>query len=108
MDTAQLTPAAPPSRQEKISRSSDATASQRARWRRHAAFFHSEDLRYLKFVVPEGMRVLQLGCRTGELLAGLKPSFGVGVDLSSSAIEEANRAYPAYRFYVGDIEAPEF
>jgi SAM-dependent methyltransferase len=108
MDTAQLTPAAPPSREEKISRSSDATASKRTRWRRHAAFFHSEDLRYLKFVVPEGMRVLQLGCCTGELLAGLKPSFGVGVDLSSSAIEEAKRAYPAYRFYVGDIEAPEF
>jgi hypothetical protein len=38
----------------------------------------------------------------------LKPSFGVGVDLSVSAIEEAKRVYPAYTFYAGDIEAPGF
>ena len=29
-----------------------------------------------------GARVLELGCGTGELLADLKPSFGVGVDFS--------------------------
>jgi Glycosyl transferase family 2/Methyltransferase domain len=108
MRTTQLSSAAPSPRQEKIRRSSDATAFKRARWRQHAAFFHSEDLHYLKFLIPEGMRILQLGCCTGELLAGLKPSFGVGVDLSTSAIEEARQAYPAYRFYAGDIEAPEF
>jgi SAM-dependent methyltransferase len=108
MGTPQWSPAALSPRKEKIRRWSDATASERARWRQHAAFFHREDMHYLKFLIPEGMRVLELGCCTGELLAGLKPSFGVGVDLSSSAIEEAKRVYPAYRFYAGDIEAPEF
>src|SRR6516225_8455308 len=93
-------------RKEEIRRGSDTTASKRAEWRQRAAFFHSEDLHYLKFLIPEGMRVLELGCSTGNLLAELKPSFGVGVDLSSSAIEEARRAYPAYTFYAGDIEAP--
>jgi Methyltransferase domain len=44
----------------------------------------------------------------GELLAELKPSFGVGVDLSGSAIEKARLAYPAYTFYEGDIESPGF
>jgi SAM-dependent methyltransferase len=95
-------------RKEEIRRWSDATASQRARWRERAAFFHGEDLHYLKFLIPEGSRVLELGCCTGELLAELKPSFGVGVDLSGSAIEEARRAYPSYTFYAGDIEAPGF
>ena len=93
-------------RKDEVRRRSDATAAQRARWRQRAAFFHQEDLRYLKFLIPEGARVLELGCCTGELLADLKPSFGVGVDLSGSAIEEAKRAYPSYSFYVGDIEAP--
>ena len=93
-------------RKEEVRRRSDATAAKRTRWRERAAFFHQEDLRYLKFLIPEGARVLELGCSTGELLAGLKPSFGVGVDLSGSAIEEAKRAYPSYSFYVGDIEAP--
>ena len=95
-------------RKDEIRRWSDAAASERSRWRRRAAFFHSEDLHYLKFLIPEGMRILELGCRTGELLAALKPSFGVGVDLSSSAIEQATRSYSAYTFYAGDIEAPGF
>jgi len=95
-------------RKQEIRRWSDATASQRAQWRQRAAFFHSEDLHYLKFMIPEGMRVLELGCSTGELLAALKPSFGVGVDLSVSAIEEARRTHPAYTFYAGDIEAAGF
>jgi SAM-dependent methyltransferase len=95
-------------RKHKIRSWFDATASERARWRQRAAFFHSEDLHYLKLLIPEGMRVLELGCCTGALLAELKPSFGCGVDMSSSAIEEAKRTYPGYTFYRGDIEAPEF
>lgn len=98
-------PAALSSHKEEIRRRSDATTPERAKWRRRAAFFHNEDLRYLKFLIPEGMRVLELGCCTGDLLAELKPSFGVGVDISSSAIEAAKRTYPNLEFYAGDIEA---
>jgi len=108
MSVAQASPATLSPRKDEIRRQSDATASERAEWRRRAAFFHGEDLHYLKFLIPEGARVLELGCCTGELLAELKPSFGVGVDLSGSAIEEARRSYPAYDFRVGDIEAPGF
>jgi SAM-dependent methyltransferase len=106
MSVVQLSPASLSPRKQEIRRRSDATASDRAKWRRRAAFFHGEDLHYLKFLIPEGARVLELGCCTGELLAELKPSFGVGVDLSGSAIDEARRTYPDYTFYVGDIEAP--
>jgi SAM-dependent methyltransferase len=95
-------------RRQEIQRRSSATALDRKKWRRRAAFFHSEDLNFLKFVIPEGARVLELGCCTGELLAALKPSLGVGVDLSASAIEEARRAYPRLSFHVGNIEAPDF
>src|SRR5215467_1775055 len=95
-----LTPLSP--RKKEIRSWSDATATQRAQWRRRAAFFHSEDLHYLKFLIPEGMRVLELGCSTGELLAALKPSFGVGVDFSGLAIERARHAFPHLMFEVGD------
>jgi SAM-dependent methyltransferase len=95
-------------RKQEIRRRTDAVASQRAKWLQRAAFFHSEDLHFLKFLIPEGSRVLELGCCTGELLAALKPSFGVGVDLSGSAIEQARRSFPHLTFHVGDIEAPEF
>ena len=94
-------------RKEAIRSRSDAAAPERARWRRRAAFFHGEDLHYLKFLIPEGARVLEVGCCTGDLLAELKPSFGVGVDISAASIDVARRAYPNLSFYVGDIEAPD-
>lgn len=93
---------------EEVRRHANASAAERAKWRERAKFFHREDLQFLKFLVPEGARVLELGCSTGELLAALKPSFGVGVDLSGSAIEEARRAFPGLQFQAGDIESAEF
>ena len=63
-----------------------------------------EDLLYLKFLIPEGARVLELGCGTGDLLAALKPSFGVGVDFSAGMIAQARKAHPDLTFLVGDIE----
>ena len=76
----------------------------RAQWLDRAGFFHSEDLLYLKFLIPEGTRILELGCGTGHLLAALKPSFGVGVDFSEAMIAEARKAHPDLTFVTGDIE----
>jgi SAM-dependent methyltransferase len=95
-------------RKQEIRRSADASAHDRANWRRRATFFHGEDLRFVKFLIPNGARVLELGCSTGELLAALRPSFGVGVDLSSVTVAHARRNFPDLSFYVGDVEDPEF
>ncbi len=93
-------------RKEAIHRLADASAPEREKWLARAAFFHADDLRYLKFLIPEGARVLELGCGTGDLLAALKPSFGVGVDFSAGLIGEARKAHPDLTFVVGDIEDP--
>lgn len=79
----------------------------RAEWLEKNAYFHREDQRYLRFLIPEGKRVLELGCGTGESLASLNPSLGVGVDLSPKAIELARADHPDYQFHVGDIELAE-
>lgn len=94
------------SRKEQIRRLSDSMAPDREQWLKKAQSFHDEDLLYLKFLVPEGVRVLELGCGNGHLLAALKPSFGVGVDFSEVMIAEARRAYPDLSFFTGDIEDP--
>src|SRR5258706_16333817 len=83
-----------------------AGAPARRSWLARGAFFHDEDLLYLKFLIPEGARVLELGCGTGDLLAALKPSFGVGVDFSAGMIDEARKTHPELTFLVGDVEAP--
>lgn len=95
-------------RKQDIRRLSDTSAPERRKWLRRAAFFHAEDLLYLKFLIPEGIRVLELGCGSGDLLAALKPSFGVGVDFSAGMIGEARKAHPDLTFFVGDIEDGTF
>src|SRR6516165_8730172 len=95
-------------RKRDIRRLADASAPERRKWLARAAFFHQEDLRYLKFLIPEGARVLELGCGTGDLLAALKPSFGVGVDFSAGMIAQARHAHPGLTFLVGDIEDAAF
>src|SRR5262249_24115405 len=81
-------------RKRDIRRLADASAPERRNWLARAAFFHQEDLRYLKFLISEGARVLELGCGSGDLLAALKPSFGVGVDFSPGMIAQARQAHP--------------
>jgi hypothetical protein len=61
-------------RKAAILAASERNAVNRQAFRRRAAFFHEEDLRYLRFLIPEGLRVLDLGCSTGDVLAGLKPA----------------------------------
>jgi len=82
----------------------DLQAPDRDRWIRRNSFYYDEDYRYMRFLIPEGSRVLDLGCGTGRLLAALKPSRGVGVDFSSRMIDIACEKYPNLEFRVGDIE----
>src|SRR5258708_11664390 len=93
-------------RKRDIRRLADASAPERRKWLARAAFFHHEDLLYLKFLIPQGARVLELGCGTGDLLAALKPSFGVGVDFSAGMIDEARKTHRELTFLVGDVEDP--
>lgn len=93
-------------RKARIRAAADARAAERETWVRRNRYFHDEDLRYLRFLIPEGGRVLDLGCGTGRLLAGLKPARGVGVDLSPKMIELARKQHPEFEFHLGDIEDP--
>ena len=53
---------------------------------------------YYAFLVPPGMRVLQLGCGDGDLLASLKPARGLGIDTDPARIDEARKKHPHLDF----------
>ena len=98
-------------RKQAICEHYDGLAEDRDQWIEKNGFFHEEDRAYFHFLVPEGLSVLDLGCGTGHLLASLKPSRGVGVDISAGMVEAARTAYPSDRnpnleFMVGDAEDP--
>ena len=81
-------------------------AATRLEWKDRAGYFHEADLNYMRFLVPEGKRVLDIGCGAGDLLAALNPSHGVGIDLSEKMIAQAQANFPDHTFFLGDIETP--
>jgi len=82
----------------------DSVASQRPKWTRRNRSYHKLLEKYFSFIVPGNAKVLEIGCGTGDLLASLKPSRGVGVDFSHKVIEIAKSNYPGLEFRVQDAE----
>src|SRR5213592_3276064 len=58
--------------------------------------------RYYAFWVPPGLRVLELGCSLGDLLAAVRPARGVGVDFSPAIIDLARQRHPDLEFVAAD------
>jgi SAM-dependent methyltransferase len=77
------------------------------RWDRSRRAFRERLSEVYRFLVPAGKRVLDLGCANGDLLASLKPSYGVGVDFSTGMIALARSRHPDLRFVHEDVEELE-
>lgn len=59
------------------------------------------------FVGPARGTVVDLGCGSGDLLAALAPTRGVGIDYNQTAIDLARAHLPDYDFRVGDASRPD-
>jgi ubiquinone/menaquinone biosynthesis C-methylase UbiE len=66
------------------------------------AYYHERIGEIYNYLVPPGLKVIEIGSGTGELLASLKPSIGVGVDLSGEMIKKASAKFPELRFIQAD------
>ncbi|MEO5369844.1 MAG: glycosyltransferase [Magnetococcus sp. DMHC-1] len=91
-------------RKESIYNNADAIAHERENWMNRNRFYHQSNLDYLRFLIPEGKRILVLGSSTGFILAGLRPSLGIGMDFSERKVAIAREKYPHLIFQVGDVE----
>src|SRR5262245_54667088 len=67
-------------------------------------FYHTLLRRYYSFFIPAGSRVLEVGCGVGDLLAAVKPSYGVGVDFSPKTLEIARDRHPDLHFHLAQAE----
>lgn len=79
-------------------------AKDRGKWKSRNRYYYGELERYLRFLIPEGSSVLEIGCGTGELLEAVKPSRGVGVDFSSEMLDIAKKKFPHLEFRIDDAE----
>jgi len=79
-------------------RHQDAVASQRSKWIRSNSYFYDRLKRLLRFIVPPQTRVLEVRCQTGQFLASVDPSYGVGVEVSNAMIECAREEHPQFSY----------
>lgn len=61
---------------------------------RLANYYHHLLEKLYQFNVPPKLRVLELGCGDGFLLAALRPALGVGIDFSRAALNQAKAKNP--------------
>jgi len=73
-------------------------------WKRKASYYYGYVMAGLQAIIPPGCRVLEIGCGTGAILDSLRPSYGLGIDLSPEMIKVARQKRPHLQFEVGDIE----
>jgi len=82
----------------------DRMASEYDGWKQRNWYYYLDLQKCHRFIVPANQRVLEIGCGTGDLLNALKPSRGLGIDISQKMIEIAKKKYPDLEFKTGDAE----
>ncbi|HEY4528156.1 MAG TPA: bifunctional class I SAM-dependent methyltransferase/glycosyltransferase family 2 protein [Candidatus Paceibacterota bacterium] len=86
----------------------ESVAEKRDAWKSRNLYYHDTLKKIARFYVPEGNRVFEVGSGTGDLLAAVKPSEGVGIDFSGGMVSVAKRKYPAFDFEIRDAEDLRF
>ena len=80
----------------------DTIARKRDTWRGMGRWYHQRLAEIYRFHVSPNLRVLEIGCGDGRLLASLKPARGVGVDFSEEMLRRAKEHYPKLEFIHAD------
>jgi 2-polyprenyl-3-methyl-5-hydroxy-6-metoxy-1,4-benzoquinol methylase len=78
----------------------DAVAREAAPPQWAGRYYHRRLAEMYTHLVAPGLRVLDLGCGSGDLLAALRPARGVGVDFSRAMIDRARAKHPAEMTFV--------
>ncbi len=88
-------------RYAEIAASFDAYAGKEDLWLRRTGGYHDLIAGIARSLVPEGERVLEIGCGRADLLAALRPSRGVGVDVSEAMIAAGRNRHPELELHHG-------
>jgi SAM-dependent methyltransferase len=82
----------------------DRVSAKKANTNRPGAYYHKLLRYYYRFFIPLGMRILEVGCGHGDLLAALEPSLGVGIDFSEEMIRCAAEKHEGLSFIQADAQ----
>ncbi len=85
----------------------DSIARQMDRWHGLGGTYHKRLSQVFRFLVPPGLRVLELGCGLGDLLSEIQPAVGVGVDFSPEMVRRCQMRHPELRLLEADAHELE-
>lgn len=71
------------------------------------SYYHRQLVSLYRYNISPNQRILELGCGTGDLIASLCPSEGVGVDFSAEMLRTARNRYPGITFIQADVHGLE-
>ena len=80
------------------------TPASQLRFRQRNRVYYNDLARLHRLLVSEGLRVLEIGCGLGDLLASVKPAYGVGVELDPELARAARERHPQLRIVAADAE----
>jgi ubiquinone/menaquinone biosynthesis C-methylase UbiE len=69
------------------------------------SYYHRRLNEVARFFIQPGLRILEIGSGTGDLLSDLAPSFGVGIDFSLEMVKLARETHPECHFIAADGHA---
>ena len=93
-------PAALQRRVDEVRAHYDRLSASRAEYIAKNPYYFNQVFDLLRFIIPPGKRVLQVGCLTPDFLHAVAPSYGVGIDLSPKLVELASRRFSDLNFLV--------
>ena len=68
-----------------------------------SGYYHSRLIELFRQLIRPGRTVIELGSGRGDLLAGLDPRRGLGIDLSEQMVRTARERYPELEFVHADV-----
>ncbi len=72
-------------------------------WLKKNCYYQQKLFKFYQFTIPNHMRVLHVGSKSGYLLKAVKPSLGVGIDDDHQAIAQCKQEYPQFVFHAGIV-----
>ena len=78
-------------------------AKKRENWIKKSKYFHNEDLRVIKEIIPIDSNVLEIGCGNGNLIGNLDVRQSIGIDISDKLIDSAMNKFSRVKFFCSDI-----
>ncbi len=80
----------------------DRVAKKLDHWNGWGGYYQKRIAQVYRFNIPPGSDVLEIGCGSGNLLAGLEPAHGLGLDISAHMVERAKSLHSELDFRRSD------